>query len=301
MYRSYKGKKFTDRKILSEMVRNIHSIEKGMCLSTPRMGYGLKKIYYLMQITDQYINSGYDTSRTELKMVCGALQSYVKFHKESNYYNEEIKRIEEYGNRVAHNLGTQTDFSAYGGVIDISYSSITSTSHTLEQAILLRHSVREFSSAEVNDSLIYEAVRLANHCPSACNRQTTKVYIVDKSKVKEIQDWLSGIGGFANDANKFLIITGRTSAFNTGEVYQYIVSAGIFTGFLSLCLNEKGIGNCVIQRPLLCSPTWQKFAKANAIPEDEQIVCMIAVGIPKETTKVPISYRLSAKELVRKL
>lgn len=301
MYTSYNGKKFNDRKLLSEMVRNVHSIEKGMCLPKSRAGYGLNKIKYLIKIVNEYLAKGYDKNRTELKMVCGALQSYVDFNKHAGILNDDIEKIDTFVNSFAKKIGVELDLRRYGGSIEISNNIEKDHEITLKDVILQRHSIRDFSDIPIEDDVILEAIELANHCPSACNRQSTHVYIVSKEKAIELEDWLDGIGGFANDINKFLIIAGRTSAFNAGEAYQYIVNAGIFTGYLSLCLNMKGIGNCVVQRPLLCSPTWLKFAKANDIPGDEQIVCMMALGISKEKYKVPISYRLSAEEIVRKL
>ena len=300
MYMNYKGKKYRDRAILSEMVRNVHSIEKGMCLQQPRLLYGMKKIGFLMQITDEYLNAGYDKNRDELKMVCGALNSYVNFHKERGCENADLENIRAFAGKLCKAIAAETDCTEYGGYIKIERAANEKPS-TLDALLENRHSIRDFSDTPVEETLIRQAVQKANRCPSACNRQTTSVYILDKDKLAQMKQWLSGIGGFAENVDKFLLITGRTSAFNGGEVYQHIVNAGIFAGTLTLCLSELGIGSCVVQRPLLSSPTWRKFAKANNIPGDEEIVCMMAIGIPKEKCMVPVSHRLQEAKIVRKL
>lgn len=299
MHCSYHGKKYRDRAILSEMVRNVHSIEKGMCLRQPRLLYGIKKIGFLMNITREYLAAGYDQNRDELKMVCGALNSYVQFHQQRDCSGEQIQKIDSFAKDLQTQIGADSDCTVYGGSITV--QPLQRGEHTLQNLLENRHSYRNFSNQAVAEADIYKAVELANRCPSACNRQTTRVYIIGKEKIAGMQDWLAGIGGFAEDVDKFLVITGRTSAFNSGEAYQHIVNGGIFAGTLTLCLSDLGIGSCVIQRPLLSAPSWRRFAKANDIPGDEELVCMMAVGIPEREAVVPVSYRLDAKELTRSL
>ena len=49
-----------------------------------------------------------------------------------------------------------------------------------------------------------KAIKLAQRSPSACNRQGVRVYGVDKSKAQIIIEQLEGIGGFANEIDKFI-------------------------------------------------------------------------------------------------
>ena len=76
MHCSYHGKKHRERAILSEMVRNVHSVEKGMCLKQPRVMYGVKKIFFLMKITREYLVAGYERNRDELKIF---IKSFLSF------------------------------------------------------------------------------------------------------------------------------------------------------------------------------------------------------------------------------
>lgn len=293
IYKGSCGKQHRKNKILSEMIRNVHSIEKGMCIQNPRPYYGLKKISYLIDITNEYIDSGFPLERTELKMVCGALESYCQLFEE----NENTLKIKEFCKKLNSILGTE-NCNGYGGAI-----SFEKTAHadSLQNAILSRHSIRDFAEGEVSEELLLQAIELANHCPSACNRQTTSVYILERKKIPSLLSWLSGTGGFAECVDKFLIITGRSSAYNLGEAYQYIVNAGIFAGYLSLCLSDLGVGNCIVQRSLTHSKFWKNFAKQNNISSDEHIVCLVAVGQLKDTCKVPVSYKLPTNDIARKL
>jgi hypothetical protein len=112
---------------------------------------------------------------------------------------------------------------------------------------------------------------------------------------------LEGIGGFANDVDKFLLVTGKKSAYRGSEKNQFIVSASIFAAYLSLTLHAHKIANCIIQRPLSPSNGWDKICDKYNIPRDEQLVVLIGIGGYKETSTVPISKRYGLNEVYRRL
>ena len=52
-----------------------------------------------------------------------------------------------------------------------------------------RCSVRDFSDEPISESELQEAMELAYTTPTACNRQSSKVYVItDRKKIKEILD-----------------------------------------------------------------------------------------------------------------
>lgn len=309
MYYAFRNDKNRKSVLLAEIVRNVHSIEKGLCIKKPRLGFGIKKIETLLSCIDEYLVIDGKEERIELYMAVSALEEYLDFHQKQCFSSDSIvslqRKLPNYRNKLSfeHKLFSDSDKLKYGGSLDVVTLSVFPDLNDVKFVELLhnRHSIRNFSQEPVDLEKLKSAIKLANMCPSACNRQTTRVYIVDKGKIGILKDWLSGIGGFVDSVNKFLIITGKMSAFNDGEIYQHIVNASIFTGFLTLSLTAHNIGNCVIMRPLLYSRKWNSFAKLNGIPNDENIVCMVAIGNYEKNFSVPVSYRLPTEYLFREL
>ena len=110
---------------------------------------------------------------------------------------------------------------------------------------------------------------------------------------------MTGIGGFAQSANKFILITGKLSAYDTGESNQHIVSAGIFAAYLIEALFSQNIGSCMVQRPLYFSKQWENIAQKIGVPEDERLVLMIAIGHMKDEYVVPVSKRFPTDYILK--
>lgn len=303
MFYAYRSSKNKQNMMQAEIIRNVHSIEKGMCIKNPRLGFGVGKISKMISLIDSYIDNGFPGDRPEIKMAISSLKSYISFHEDRHFSNEYIEHLITEIARLEVKCKISVSSLSYGGTIDSTaikhFGSIENVN--FKELLFNRHSIRKFSSKPINKEDLISAIDLANRCPSACNRQTTRVYVINKEKIDILKDWLSGIGGFAESVDKFLIITGKTSSFNDGEVYQHIVSASIFVGYLSLTLTAYNIGNCIVQRPLLYSRKWRQFAKDNNIPSDENIVCMMAIGNYEDDFKVPVSYRMNSKYLMKYL
>lgn len=158
-----------------------------------------------------------------------------------------------------------------------------------------RHSVREFSGEPIDKTLLLDAIELANRCPSACNRQSTKVYVLDT----ELRKTLTPKGYDVYNADKYLIITGSKKAYDISEAYDWIANAGIFAGFLTLSLNAAGIGNCINRMVLFGDALYNKNLHSKCgIPDDEQIIFEMAIGNLKEEFNVPLSFRKKANDIV---
>lgn len=287
-YRSYHGKAHRDHVILSEVMRNVHSIEKGLCMDNPRKGFGHAKVKHMLALVEEYISDGYDGQKIELQTAVQALHAYFDFN--AGFESNEIKELKQAFDSICDTM-PEPDAQIQGGAQTVSIQSVDINHMDFEKFIQSRHSIRSFSSEPIDKNKLWAAIELSRHAPSACNRQTSKVYILNREQIECLSDWLTGVGGFIDGTSNILIITGRMSAFNDGEVYQHIVNASIYATYLYLCLNAYGIEGCVIQRPLLYSRRWERFSKKYGIPSDEQVVCMIAVGIPRNEAKVPISFR----------
>lgn len=283
----------------AEIIRGLHGIEKGLCLENPRLGFGVAKIQELFELMDRYIALEQHDPFC-LYMARDALQAYMDFHASKNFTNSDVEQIGQKLAGLKALLGEGD--GSFGGARTLKKEEFCFSAEQVENLFQTRHSIREFSGEAVSREDIKKAIALAQMSPSACNRQCARAYFVEKQKfMDEMNTDLQGIGGFADDAYGFLLITGKKSAYRLGERNQYIVSASMFAAYLSLTLHAYGIAACTVQRSVSPNGQWDNFKKRNHIPDDEQIVVMLAIGTYKEETKVPVSKRFPVERVYSEL
>ena len=288
-----RSEEFKKNRQTAEIVRIVHAIEKGLCLEQPRLGFGVAKLYSLCR---EYAKL-FGRDAFCLKMARDVIKAYIDFHREREYQSEEFARIcENYDDFPCEVRG---EGEIFGGTIRIKNKCELSIEQ-LENFFTDRHSVRDFAPKDIDDETIMRAVRAAQYAPSACNRQAVRAYVLSSEQLCRLYgDNLEGIGGFADRANKFILITGQVSAYNPGEYNQHIVSASIFATYLMQALFAQNIGTCIVQRPLYYSKQWDNIAREVGIPGDERLVFMMAAGYLKEEYTVPVSKRFPVEEIVK--
>lgn len=293
----YNNKEFDRNRAIGEILRNTHSIEKGLSLENVRLGFGIAKIQNARRIIANYIAIGGDPDTTSISMFRDALKNYLDFHKNKKYSGSEIQKVVSVYEYLCDITSATSDHM--GGTLDV-VKPIYSTNEysAFERIVHERHSIREFSHTPVDLDKIRNSIELAMRCPSACNRQCYRVYILDHSKFNLIQNWMGGTGGFDKELDKILIVTGCLSAYRAQETTQHVVTASIFAGYLTLTLQANNIGACVIQRSLYPDRIWNTVQTNLSIPGDELPVCCIGIGNLKETYKVPVSYRIPYNDIV---
>lgn len=292
-----KKNEYKRSRLEGEIIRNVHSIEKGLSLEKPRMFFGIPKIEEMFGYLDEYVSDeGYLES--VVNMVLDSVAAYLEYHKEVIEDNR-LKNIVKIYNSCLERF--QYQYKGKAGVIDIEYEKNEDDYKAFKNLVMQRHSVRDFSSESIPMEILRKAIEISLRAPSACNRQAVRVYIVTNQNKKHLSSWLTGIGGFEKVVDKYIIITGKVSAYRTDEFFQYAVSSSIFAGYLSLALQSVGVGACLIQRPLIRTKDWIDLSKKLGIPKDEQIVVMLGTGMLKSNYKVPVSNRLTYDEVVKEL
>ena len=280
--------------LAAELSRFTHSIEKGLAINSPRLGFGHDKQRKMMAIISLLENSSSSYHREVCEVAIDALKDYLTFHNKRNYSDDFCLELKDYveQHQTIHD-------GKYGGVFSVNKSEFNFDQVYLEKYIKSRHSIRDFSNEDVDEELLRKALKLAQYAPSACNRQGVRAYVLSKEKSLELAQRLTGIGGFADQAARLIMITGKTSAYRKDETYQYIVSASIYAAYLSLTLHAYGLGGCIVQRQVVWSRDWEQLKKYYDIQEDEQLCLIIAVGNLKDQFYVPVSHRLNNEEMIR--
>lgn len=279
----------------SELIFYYHKIEKGLALSSPRVGFGKQAILYLIDSLEQYVSKyGWDeTSQISLN----TLYLYYEFNlKNNNKLDDLYNRLE----KLKISLGP-TSLTNEGGVLDIVKSDILNKSSiNFSEFANSRHSIRNFSSEEVSIELIKQAIKMAQKTPSVCNRQSSIVHIFDnKDKQKQALSFQNGNAGFGDKASKILLVTADVEDFfGAGERNQAFIDGGMFAMSLIYALHSLGLGSCALNLALDFRVA-NRLKKEMGIDQKEILIMMIAVGHLPESLKVAASPRKNLDEIIK--
>ncbi|MFA0332457.1 nitroreductase, partial [Vibrio cyclitrophicus] len=159
--------------------------------------------------------------------------------------------------------------------------------------------VRKYTGEIVGDKAIESAVNLALNTPSVCNRQASKVYLInDNQKVQDILKIQGGLSGYTEGIHQLLILTTDRNYFYTvGERNQFYIDGGMFLMNLLYALHYNEIA--------ACPANWGKTVKEEkniynvvSIPKSEKIICIIPIGIAPSEFRVTLSQRRDLSEVL---
>lgn len=267
----------------AKILRQAHVLEKGMSLSSPKKGFGVRKALDLLNYIKEYTANGYRIEESQAAInALGVLGAYVEFHKKRGFFPEEIENeLKKYSKSIPDDVDKF-------GVIESDLEDIRQLAQgNFQEFFKSRHSIRQFSKEPVTEEEINKAVSLAMHAPSACNRQSVKVYFYkDEATNKGLGNLIAGNTGFENETSRYIVITSNVSAFyESFERNQMYIDGGIFALALSESLHYYGIANCILQNGESKEKDDEFRKVCQNIPENEKIIVFMAVGhYPKQFT-----------------
>lgn len=283
-----------DRSFLrAEITKTYHSLEKGLSLASPRPDFGEGLAIRLARLIDDYLALHGDDAF--IRTPIAAVGEYLDFKAR---HGSEMPMLSTFAARWGE--GGLIDDRDVGGVVATSADEIRAASgQPFEQFLLARHSIRHFADRPVDPALLTEAGRLAQLCPSACNRQGARVYFsTERDKVQQILSLQGGNRGFGHTAPAVMVVTGRMAAFSGPEERsQALVDGSLFAMTLVYAAHSFGLGTCMLA---WCVPpaTERKLAEVVGLDEGDRVVMLIAVGHLPETLSVPVSRRYATGEAV---
>lgn len=279
----------------AELLRNTHSIEKGLSIANPRLGFGHEKQQQMMNQIILLEKSSSLIHNDICKMALGALEEYINFHTNVGYKDDFIKLLSKF--LIEHHDSQHTQ--KWGGTQILNRQELSFNIAEIEHFFMTRHSIRDFSEEPVNEDILRKALELAQQSPSACNRQAVRIYVLGDEQRKVLLKQLNGIGGFAESVSRYVLITAKTSFYRLNEENQYIVSASMYAAYCSLTLHLYGMGACIIQREVNWNKNWENLKRLCKIAKDEQAICLLAIGNLKKNCRVPVSHRIKNDEMIR--
>lgn len=286
----------TKNALEAKILRQAHIIEKGMSLSYPRPGFGVEKAKKLLIYISEYVSNGFPISESiAVQNSIGVIKSYIEYHKKKGFVPDEVIRL-------FNNLDFKISDNRNYGINYTTKSEIDNAVHSeFPEFFSSRHSIRQFADKNIVIEDLEKAVMLAMKAPSACNRQSCKVYFYqDKLKNDRIGELIAGNTGFDNEVKNYLVVTSDISAFyDEFERNQIYVDAGIFTMALTQSLHYYGIASCILQNGEFSDKDRKLRNICGNIPKNEKIVLFLAIGYYKDEFAYAISNRKNLSDILK--
>ena len=165
---------------------------------------------------------------------------------------------------------------------------------TAKECITGRRSIRKFTEQTVSHELLEQIVETASFAPSWKNTQITRYIAVEgekKDRLAACTTTWAGNGTIMNNAPMVIavtVVTGRSGyerdgSFSTekGDGWQ-MYDAGVASEAFCLAAYEQGLGTVIMGL----------YDEADAvklleIPENQELVALIAIGYPAESPEAP--------------
>ena len=199
------------------LLRENHTIEKGLSLRNPRKGFGQQKILNLLDRLNLYLCKYGEKDKNFLYYPLGTIKHYISYTKSNGV---EIPAIEEKYKSLVDKSGL-IDIKEQGGIVQITQNDILKQCNTNFKSLLMsRHSIRYFSKEDVAKDAIDQALKLAQRTPSACNRQGWHTHVFQGEKSINLIKWQGGCHGFEDEIRTSILVTANLKAFLYYEIHQ---------------------------------------------------------------------------------
>ena len=220
-----------------------HVLEKGITMPNRRLGFGYDRVRNIIMHASNAIRH-YPIEYIEIQSTLKDLEQYLQIHQDANF---QLPVDIESGilNLLEHKIkDTKECFEI------TSKDYFTPTNDYIEFAHQ-RHSVRWYDYQKVDNETLIKAIELAQTAPSACNRQSTRVYVIEDATKKEaILNLQNGNRGFGFLADKIILLTADMRYWNYKERTSSFLDAGIFCMSLLNSLHYYHIGACTLNAHL---------------------------------------------------
>ena len=246
-----------------------HAVEKGLSYLDFRPGFGKNNIEQLLQQLERYAEK-YDTSAFFYETALSVLAEYVRKNKEYGWADAELEA------RIQALKGMP---NTQGGAMEFEPYQKNSEAFNFETFAKSRHSLRHFSAEPVDFELVKDAIALAQHTPSACNRQGWKTWVISSpALIRSVLDNQNGNRGFGDEINMLLVVTGDLRYFNRSrEIHQVFIDSGMYAMNLLHSLHDKGLATIPLSASLTANQD-ERVRKLLGLHDAEVLTLFIGVG-----------------------
>ncbi len=275
------------------VIKLAHAIEKRISFENISNNHGIKKAYSLLKIMKHLKKNDMLSNRFPFDWAVCSLHNFANTFLEGDeqaYFVNEINAIKEKFEEI----------KCTGGTFEIHSDEIFKASQSqFDMFSLNRHSIRNYEKS-VESEQIEKAVNLAKKCPSSCNLQSIRTYLIqDKNKISEILALQRGNRGFTEKIPQLIIISADLKLYSgIHERNQCYIDGGIFALSLTYALHFYKVGSCLLN--------WASSKKEDKslrkilnIPKNEVIIVIMSVGRIPNKSSIPVSARRPTKSIFK--
>ncbi|MDN6290427.1 MAG: nitroreductase family protein [Tetragenococcus koreensis] len=280
----------TFNQLEARLTKEYHSIEKGLSYKELRLGFGKQVLENVLNLMKEYRRKGYPLDSHVYQTALSNLHSYIAVHDEAGFNVNHIKE------EVKHLQSGLEDLCSGGILKKTKQTVIEQSKADFKIFAESRHSVRDYSGEPVDMAILDKAFELAKRTPSACNRQSWKIRIVEDSKLKKtIQKNQNGNRGFGDYIDKFIIITADVQYYDRiRERNQANIDGGMYAMNLLYALHYYDIAAVPLSGSLNLNQE-DNLRAAFEIPDYENFIMFVGIGNYVDEYKVPKSHRREVK------
>jgi nitroreductase len=266
-----------------QLLRKLHSLEKGFSLPPPRRSFGGQKMEVIAGLLERLDDSdGNQWIKDYAAEVIGEVKGF-------NRSTEEARNAFPRLASAPPSVVTEFDKAA----------TARSLPPSPEEFFATRRSVRIYEQIPVDSELLRRAARLAQLAPSVCNRQSGRVrFYSDEARKQSILALQDGNKGFGHQVPTVAVISSDLRCFHGGhERNQGYADGGLFAMALTFALHTLGLGSCMMN--WCVSPEGDRaLRKLLQLPDNEIVITLMSIGHLPEHYHVARSRRRPLDEVL---
>lgn len=280
-------------RFLGAITLRAHVVEKGITMPNRRYNFGEDNLRDLIKLCNKYIQEKYDTERTQFKAAIGVIFEYELIHLENNQ-------------SLPHNIASEIE-----ALHRLFPHCIINRQLRLDKKIMFqrgdfkyiaenRHSIRNFCG-EVSIQKVLDSIQLAQTAPTACNRQPTRVHIIENTHTESdffhrILALQNGNRGFGDSADKLLIVSVNPETYlYPQERHAIYIDGGIYTMNLLYSLQYYGIAACTLNTSFTRESNKQL---KQILHTHNEFIAIIAIGDCPDIVNVARSDRKTMNHII---
>ncbi len=280
-----------ERSTLAGLMVTSHVLEKGITMPERRLGFGYERVREIIQKNKSAIKT-YTENHIEIQASLKDLEQYLQMHETEGFNLPDdivngIKDLLKYKHTDTVSCFESTPEQLFRETKDF------------REFANSRHTVRWYSDKKIDKEVLIKAIKLAQTAPSACNRQSSKVYVIDSDEKKtEVLKLQNGNRGFGHLADKILLITSDMKCWSYNNRSMAYIDGGIFTQNLLYALHYYKICACTLNAGMTIKGR-KRLRKIVGLSPSEIPIVFISIGIAPDHFMVAGSQRINVEDIYK--